>query len=349
MPISTQTTLVYVKAQSGAGAPEYFTQADPALRVLGYTIAPAGDLLIRRTGSKSASGIAPTPVQGGRYWAVTLQTELYPWSDYTDVDSSPLSALMRACAQLQGVTYDSAAAIRLRIGAAYTLGTTQRPVTIEIHEIGGNKYRATDVVGIISGITLTAASQILIDWTLEGLWTAPEPSTFTLAAADYGTPQIPMVWVRGSATTGIRRENGSTEQALGSLRQATITPALQLAARKNVLAGSVEGYSTSFITRTGDHDTIAFSCDAAPEGDGADDISVWANWAAQATGRGFLLSASGGVGSVRMDALLAEVHYDTPVRSEAMPYREYDLVALGADTETGATYAGLELYFLEVV
>ena len=155
-----------------------------------------------------------------------------------------------------------------------------------------------------------------------------------------------MIFMGASLTSGIRRTNGSTEQTFTGLRQFGVTPAMTIAPRQSVLSGAVNGYTMPYLTRSGESDTVGFTVDAHEEGDGTDDLSVWANWVAQAA-RQFRLTVNEGSGLQKLVLQMNDAQYnEPPVDSTAMPYREYDLIAAAKDPVTGATSAGLDIYFL---
>jgi hypothetical protein len=350
---SSLQSLVYVKQQAAVGTGATITQADLALRVRSCEFA-AQEGTILRDGSQSATGLPALAVMGGRNWMVTMQVELMRFADYTDVDSNPLSALLAGTGALTATTYNpgggSANAINLRFSAAYNPPTAPVPFTIEKHEIGGNRSRATDCYAVITGIAADGQKEFLVDIQVMGLWSTPVASTFTAAAADYGASQAlqtPTIFTGASLVSGIRRSNGVTEQTFTGLQSVGITPAMQLVARPSVLSSAVAGFAPAFLTRTGSSDTVAFSVDLHPEGDTTDDISAWANWIAQAEGRDLRLISNEGSGGMKVVVAMVEVQYnDAPVSSTAQAFRQYDLVAAGKDPNTGATYGGLDIYFL---
>ena len=343
-PISSIQEVVYIKTQAAVGTGETIDQTtDPALRVISCTFTRAGDGKIRRANVKSATGIESAPVMGGLRWDIALEVECFPFSSYTNVASSPLSPLLRACGQLSLLTTPNR--VKYRVKAGNVLGTDLLPLTIERHEIGGNRYRATDVVGTLTGVTMEANKPITLSFTLQGLWSTPVESTFTMALTNYVTAQVPMVFQGATIVSGLRESDGTTPQQPIDLRLAALTFNTSVTERPNTLSGNVEGYSPSFVTRAGGADQVAFSCTAGPEGDAAGDTSVWANWLGNASGRSFSLEANEGSGGAKLTVEMAEVYYDTPTPSTAMPYREYDLVAFGVDRQSGANYSGMELTF----
>jgi hypothetical protein len=275
------------------------------------------------------------------------------FADYTDVDSSPISALLKATGALTYTTIDPgtgvADAINLRFSAAYNPPTAPVPLTIEKHEIGGNKYRATDCFAVITGIAADGQKEILVDLQLVGLWSTPVASTFTAGAADYGVTQAlqtPTIFTGATLVAGILNNIGA-EQTFTGLQNFGVTPAMQLVARPSVLASAVAGFAPAFLTRTGSSDTVAFSVDLHPEGNTAPDLSVWANWIAQAEGRNLALISNEGTGGMKLVVAMTEVQYnDPPVSSTAMAFRQYDLVAAGKDPADGSVYGGLDIYFL---
>ena len=192
---------------------------------------------------------------------------------------------------------------------------------------------------------MTAENVIQIAMTLEGLWAQPAESTFTQALATY-SDALPMLFTGASIVSGIRESDGTTEVVFGTLTSATLTPALALSSRVSALSGSVEGYVPSFVTRSGEGDVVAITVEAGPEGNDAGDVSAWANWVGQASGRDFRLISNEGAGGMRMVVFMREGHLEVPSPSTALPYRTYDLTIFGVDTADGANYAGMELYFL---
>jgi hypothetical protein len=349
--LSSIQELVYTATQASVGTGYTFDQTtDDALRVVSCAFSQAGEGLLKRP-LRSASGLSARPVQGGRLWSIAIVVELLPFTSYTDKATSPISPLLRACGAVSLVTAvpgigGSPNAVRMRWGAQYILGTTQEPCTIEMHEVGnGNRYRATDCVGVITGIEMAAENVIQVSMTLEGLWAQPAESTFTQALATY-SDALPMLFTGASIVSGIRESDGTTECVFGTLTNATLTPALALSSRVSALSGTTEGYAPSFVTRTGEGDAVGITVEAGPEGDGTGDLAVWANWVAQASGRDFRLIANEGAGGMRMVAFMREGHLEVPAPSTALPYRTYDLTIFGVDTADGANYAGMELYFL---
>lgn len=350
---SSLQSLVYIKSQALVGTGATITQADQALRVKSCEFASV-DGTILRDGTQSATGLPAIAVMGGRHWSITMQVELMRFDDYADADSSPISALLKATGALVATTFDPgtgpAPAIQLRFSAAYNPPTAPVPVTVEKHEIGGNKYRATDCYAMITGIAGDGQKEILVDLQLMGLWSTPVASTFTAAAADYGATQslqTPTIFSGASLISGIRRTDGTTEQTFTGLQNFGVTPAMQLVARPSVLSNAVAGFAPAFLTRTGSSDTFAFTVDLHPEGDTTDDVSAWANWIGQAEGRDLAFISNEGSGGMKFTVGMLEVQYnDAPVSSTAMAFRQYDLVAAGKDPVNGSLDGGLTLHFL---
>ena len=350
---SSLQSLVYVKSQAALGTGATITQSDLALRVRSCEFASV-EGTITRDGTQSATGLPAIAVMGGRHWGITMQVELMRFADYTDEDSSPISALLKATGALVATTYNpgtgSADAIQLRFSAAWNPPTAPVPVTIEKHEIGGNRYRATDCFAVITGMAAEGQKEILVDLQLTGLWSTPVASTFTAGLADYGASQAlqtPTIFSGASLVSGIRRSNGVTEQTFTGLQSFGVTPAMQLVPRPSVLSNAVAGFAPAFLTRSGASDTVGFTVDLHPEGDTTDDLSVWANWIAQAAGRDLKLISNEGTGGMKVVVAMVEVQYnDPPVSSTALAFRQYDLVAAGKDPVDGSTYGGLDIYFM---
>jgi hypothetical protein len=344
-----------VKSQASVGTGATIVQGgtDLALRVRSCEFASV-EGAITRDGTQSATGLPAIAVMGGRHWGITMQVELMRFDGYTDEDNSPISALLKATGALVATTFDpgtgSASAIQLRFSAAYNPPTAPVPLTIEKHEIGGNKYRATDCYAVITGIAAEGQKEILVDLQLVGLWSTPVVSTFTAAAADYGATQslqTPTIFSGASLVSGIRRTDGTTEQTFTGLQSFGVTPAMQLVARPSTLSNAVAGFAPAFLTRTGSSDTFAFTVDLHPEGDTTDDLSVWANWIAQAEGRDLTFISNEGSGGMKVVVTMNEVQYnDPPVSSTALAFRQYDLVAAGKDPVDGTIDGGLTLYFM---
>lgn len=350
---SSLQSLVYVKSQAALGTGATITQSDLALRVRSCEFA-AVEGTITRDGTQSATGLPAIAVMGGRHWGITMQVELMRFADYTDEDSSPISALLKATGALVATTYNpgtgTADAIQLRFSAAWNPPTAPVPLTIEKHEIGGNRYRATDCFAVITGMAAEGQKEILVDLQLTGLWSTPVASTFTAGLADYGASQAlqtPTIFSGASLVSGIRRSNGVTEQTFTGLQSFGVTPAMQLVPRPSVLSNAVAGFAPAFLTRSGASDTVGFTVDLHPEGDTTDDLSVWANWIAQAAGRDLKLISNEGTGGMKVVVAMVEVQYnDAPVSSTALAFRQYDLVAAGKDPVDGSIYGGLDIYFM---
>lgn len=350
---SSLQSLVYVKSQASVGTGATITQgSDKALRVRSCEFASV-EGTITRDGTQSATGLPAIAVMGGRHWNITMQVELMRFDDYADVDSSPISALLKATGALVATTFDpgtgSAAAIQLRFSAAYNPPTAPVPLTIEKHEIGGNKYRATDCFAVITGIAAEGQKEILVDLQIVGLWSTPVASTFTAAAADYGATQslqTPTIFSGATLISGIRNNVGA-EQTFTGLQNFAVTPAMQLVARPSTLSNAVAGFAPAFLTRTGSSDTFAFTVDLHPEGNTAPDLSVWANWIAQAEGRDLAFISNEGTGGMKLTVGMLEVQYnDPPVSSTALAFRQYDLVAAGKDPVNGSLDGGLTIHFM---
>ena len=350
---SSLQSLVYVKSQVALGTGATITQGgDLALRVRSCDFSVV-EGTITRDGTQSATGLPALAVMGGRHWGITMQVELMRFADYTDQDSSPISALLKATGALVYTTFDpgtgSADAIQLRFSAAYNPPTAPVPLTIEKHEIGGNRYRATDCFAVITGIAAEGQKEILVDLQLAGLWSTPVASTFTAAAADYGATQslqTPTIFSGASLVSGIQNNVGA-EQTFTGLQNFGVTPAMQLVPRPSVLSNAVAGFAPAFLTRSGSSDTVAFTVDLHPEGNTAPDLAVWANWIAQAEGRDLTLISNEGTAGMKVVVTMNEVQYnDPPVSSTALAFRQYDLVAAGKDPVNGSIDGGLTFYFM---
>lgn len=348
------TNLLYGASQVAVGTGITFSQATtPATRVRSCEFKPAGQLALTRDGTYTATGVPVVAVQGARFFEISLEVEVFRFSSYTDIDSSPISWLLKACGTVTATTFDPGSgvvdAIALDFSPIFNPPTSPVPCTIEKHEIGGDRYRATDCIGVITAIEGDANAELIIKATLKGAWSTPVASTFTAAAADYGASealQTPMLFMGAALTSGIRRTNGTTEQTFTGLRNVGIVPAMTVTERLSALAGAINGYATPFLTRSGASDSVAFTVDEQPEGDGVTDLSVWANWVAMAQNRDFRLTINEGTGLQRMFALMSVVQYtDPPVQNTSQPLRQYDLAAMAKDPYDGSTAAGLRLLF----
>lgn len=345
--------LFYCKSQSAVGTGATITQSDLALRVRNCTFAPAGEQALRRAGTTSATGLPSIAVLGGLYWAINVEFEMMRFADYTDVDSCPLSPLLKAMGALTATTFNpgggSANAIRLKWSAAYNPPTAPVPVTIEWHEIGMNRYRATDCFGRLTNVAATGQTEILCTAEFFGVWETPIASTFTAAAATYGASnllQTPMLFTGTSLVSGLRETDGTTEQTFTGLSMFAAVPAMTIAAKQSTLDGATNGYAAPYLTRSGESDTLAFSVDAHPEGNANDDLSVWANWVEQAA-RQCRMIINEGSGLQKIVLTMEEAQYNNaPVGNTSQPFRQYDLVAESKDPVTGATSAGMDLYFM---
>lgn len=350
IPLSVKQNLVYVKSQAAVGTGATIAQAsDKAVRVMTCEFTQAGEGLIERDDLTSATGLPASPKQGSKRWDIKITSEYLPFSSYTDIDSSPLSPLLKACGAVTAVTAvpgATADAIKLVFPALFNPPTAPVPCTIELHEIGGNVYRATDVIGTLLLKADTAGARIMFEFTLQGRWVEdPVASTFTAALADFGADPLPVTFCGATIVSGIRRTDGTTEQTITGLRSMGMTPGVAVTERPDATQLACSCFAMSYLTRTGGPDTVGFTCDEGAEGDTANDLSVWANWKASATGRDLSIILNTGSGGTRIQGFLPQVHYRTPVLNTANPFRAYDLTAFGVDQPTGATEGGLQLYF----
>ena len=208
MPNNAKAIVVHVKSQSSAGTPATITPGtDEALRVVGRpTLEVRGEGVIERSDITSAIGPGLKPVTGSRGWRISMQTELYAFSDGTDATSSPLAPLWNAA--LVGTEDDGARGkLVYRAERNATIGTTLGknlvPFTIQIDEIGGNRYTASDCL-CTAEIMFDAGGRVMITWTIEGLWSDPAASTLGFDTADYGSEQdAPFVAIGATLSTDL--------------------------------------------------------------------------------------------------------------------------------------------------
>lgn len=335
MAQASNQVVVYIKSQASYGTGATITQVDRAFRATECTFTQAGEGLIERPDTANPFGLPAPPVQGSRRWDIAITASVQPFSDYTDEDTSPASPLLKACAELAPVTYDTEDAIAIRFPA--DLQTDVTPVTIEMHEIGGNRYRAIDCVGTVQ-LVMDAAGR-LMGWTfaMQGRWQDVVASTFTSAATTYGNAAadpLPLTFCGAALTSGIRRADGSTEATISGLSAATFVPACTVNERPDATATGLNCYAPSFLARSGESDTFAFTCDAGPESDAADGLRAWASWVAQARGRDLTMTMNQGSGGHRVDIVMDEVHYRTPTPKTDQAFRQYDLIGANAQGET---------------
>lgn len=334
MAQASNQVVVYIKAQGAYGTGATITQSDLAFRATECTFTQAGEGLIERPDTANPFGLPAPPVQGSRRWDIAITASVQPFSDYTDVDTNPASPLLKACAALSAVTYDAADAIAFQFPA--DIQTDLTPCTIEMHEIGGNRYRAIDCVGTVQ-LVMDAAGR-LMGWTfaMQGRWQDVIASTFTSASTTYGNAAadpLPLTFCGATLTSGIRRTNGSTEATISGLSAATFVPACTVNERPDATATGFNCYAPSFLARSGESDTFAFTCDAGPESDAADGLRAWASWIAQARGRTLTMEMNQGSGGHRVDLVMTEAHYRTPSPKTDQAFRQYDLIAANAQAE----------------
>jgi hypothetical protein len=335
MAQASNQVVVYVKPQVAYGTGATITQADLAFRAITCTFTQVGEGLIERADTANPFGLPAPPVQGARRWDIAITASVQPFSSYTDVDSNPASPLLKACADLSAVTYDTASAIAFQFPA--NLAAEVTPCTVEMHEIGGNRYRAIDCVGTVQ-LVMDSTGR-LMGWTfaLQGRWQDPITSTFTSASTTYGNAAadpLPLTFCGASLTSGLRRSNGVTEATINGLASATLVPACTVTERKDANQLALNCYAPSFVARSGEPDTFAFACDAGPESDAADGLRAWAEWKAQARGRDLTMTMNQGASGHRVDIVMDEVHYRTPAPKTDQAFRQYDLIAMNAQGET---------------
>ena len=155
-----------------------------------------------------------------------------------------------------------------------------------------------------------------------------------------------MLFAGTSVVSGLRETDGTTEQTFTGLSTFALVPAMVIAARQSVLDSATDGYSAAYLTRDGESDTVAFTVDAHVEGNANDDLSVWANWVEQAE-RAFSMVINEGSGLQKVVIVTAVAQYnEPPIDNTGQPFVQYDLVVESKDPVTGATSAGVDLYFM---
>ena len=241
MPNNAKAIVVHVKSQSAVGTAATITPGtDEALRVVGMpTLSVRGEGVIERSDITSAVGPGLQPIKGSRGWEIQIVTELYRFSDIGDDTSSPLAPLWAACGI---VTENANSSTNLTweptrnytIGA--TVGTNIVPFTIQIDQIGGNRYVASDCQ-CTPEISFDAGGRVMITWTIHGLWDQPVASTLGVTTADYGADPLPFVAVGATLGTDL-----ADYTAISTFSLAT---GLALVERTSVSA--TDGFVPSFL------------------------------------------------------------------------------------------------------
>lgn len=325
MPIQTKAGILYVVSQAAVGTGVTVDQATHTpIRAIEVEMSPVGEGLIERVDHVSAYSGALQPVRGGQRWDIRIVTELYPWTDPTDITTSPLAALWAACGTLS--TLGGPNRIRWAPITAYTPGAigvgTVTPCTVELHEVGGNRYRAIDCYGTVV-MRADAGARWMCEWTLHGMWSNdPIASTFTQALAAYGTAQSVPVTLRSASFTG----------SPAGFASAAWTPGMVLTERPAAEPSSsiARAFAPSFLSRD-QPDVLAYTVDA-------DDDTALPIWSTALGTTPASISLAWAPGSQTWTIALPAATWRVPSRQSGKAMRQYDLEAVATvQASTGDT------------
>ncbi len=253
MPDNAKAVVVHVKSQSALGTAATITPGtDEALRVFARPVPSIiGEGVIERADGISAVGPGLRPVAGSKQWETTITTELYAFSDPADVTTSPLGPLWNSC----GVMTE-ADPITWKLSRTAARGTaigTLVPFTLQIDEIGGNRYVLYDAHAI-PVMMVEAGGRSMITWTVRGLYVAPVASTLTAGTETYGADPMPFTGI------GLTAADGAAD--FTAIQRVEYRTGLAFVDRPDVTA--THGFAAPFLDWA-ESPTVAFTADAADE------------------------------------------------------------------------------------
>jgi hypothetical protein len=313
MPLQSRQTVVTVKSQSSAGSAASITiGTDNSLRVLGTpTWEPIGEQLIERGDMSSSAGGVVGPVVGSQGWRVQFQTEDYGFTDLTDETTSPLAPLWEASGKVETLTTPDRVRWTPKCGQVF--GTDLTYVTIQMDEIGGNKYVLYDGVASVTS-EAEAGGRLVHSWTVEGKWATPVASTVSAGDETYGTEPTPSVLKTSvSFTSGI----SGTVTGLSSF---TADYGTEIVTRP--VATATGAMDPSFLARSSTGPVLGVTIDA----DDDTSLAVWAEAVGTTTESRSLAYADGESNTVTLAWLDSFVRL--PQRG-GDTFRTYDLEIVG--------------------
>lgn len=175
IPLKTRAVLVRTQTNTDTGETG-LGQAD-YINVTGVQLEHVATQ-VERSDVYSPSGAGMPALTAGRNWQFTITQELY----LTDVDgvigSWDHAALFRA-APVKLTADALAGKVIIQPATGTCRGTDVSPVTVEIIEQGGNRYRSINAIVTQIEIAADPQQRVMITWTLYGDFVAPVDATAT--------------------------------------------------------------------------------------------------------------------------------------------------------------------------
>lgn len=146
------------------------------------------------------SGTGLPALQTGQRWVVELTTELYRTPITGSLTGWPLAALFRAGPfKLTPPVAPAVGPVVITPAEALCLGVDVQPMTIELIEVGGNRYRSINA--IVTDVQFAASPQgrVMVTWSITGEFALP---TDAPVASFTPTTALPVVYRQSSLTWG---------------------------------------------------------------------------------------------------------------------------------------------------
>ena len=197
-PAPIEYTAYFAKGQAAYGTAATLANAN-AIHLQSATIEEAGARGIDRSGVMTGLGGAAPPIQGDRYFNVTITAEFFLPETVGDSSDWATGPLWEACP----VTIADVAATSVTVSPKRTMVpmTDWVPLTFSAQTANGLKRTAEDVMLVPTKIDATGGSIIVVEFSGVGTWTADAAATLTAPAMPQGN--LPLVATNGCLVDGI--------------------------------------------------------------------------------------------------------------------------------------------------
>lgn len=215
-PIGSKRRAAFFASQSAVGTGETIVGAD-AVRVIDYQYTPAGEGTIDRSDVLTLEGGAVPPVTGSISGAATVQTEMYAPATAGDSSTNPLTPLFASMpVTITDVATPGSESVSITPRGGFCPDVDYEPLTAELHELGGNKYRLIDVVSTMS-MSASPGARILCDWSLAGQYETPTDAPGLTPT--YTNDRLPLVYKNAQITVEYDDNGTPAELEIGSCGQ----------------------------------------------------------------------------------------------------------------------------------
>lgn len=212
-PIGSKRRAAYFASQAAPGTGEAIAATD-AVRVTNFEFTPAGEGTIDRSDVFTLEGGAVSPVTGSISGAATVTTEMYAPATAGDASTNPLTPLFAAMPVT--ITEDAtpgSESVTVTPRGGFCAGTDYDPLTCELHELNGNKYRLTDAVCLLT-MSAEPGARIICQWAITGQYETPTDAPGL--TPNYVNDQLPLVYKNAQIIAEYDDDGTPTELDIGT-------------------------------------------------------------------------------------------------------------------------------------